>query len=270
MFKCLIGYVKVSRPPLLLMGFLGPVACLRWIDKTFIEGLLLIATIFFGNWAWNLFNEYHDVEVDRTNKPWKVLPSGKINIKNVFIMFLILLCSSFIANSILMLITSNIFYLVGFLAHFTSFVYNGWRRDLIGNMCEAATIGLAPLMVMFTENLFFPFSLASLFFGIALITQHQDLKAEKTKNIVTAPQQLGRKGTGVTSLFSLLIAITVLAWHSFTFYFFFMSGLSNIFCSIIILFNNKHEAHIIEWFSRKFGRMFILLGFISMFLQLKP
>lgn len=114
------------------------------------------------------------------------------------------MCRNFLACSSFNLTSKSIwffglFYSVGFLAHVTAFIYNGWRRDVLGNVCEVVTIGLAPFMVMYPQHLLFPLTLAILFFGIALNTQYQDLKAERTLKVLTAPQQLGRSGTAAFS-----------------------------------------------------------------------
>jgi len=267
----LIGYLKVSRLPLLLIGLLGPLACLNWIGALWTEpfkSFLLILTIFSANWAWNLYNELHDQEVDAINKPWKAFPSRQVDECNVIVMFLVLLLASLILN-VLLIGFFGVFYSVAFLAHVTAFIYNGWRKDLLGNICEVTTIGLAVFIVMYPQNMLFPLALAIFWFGNALICQYQDLEAEKVAKVLTAPQQLGCFGTALVSLASLFLACGLLC------HIYLMSGyypilvfvvtcVANMVCSVSILCFTEHADWVIENMARRLGRLLLIIGFLSM------
>lgn len=263
----------MSRPPLLLMGLLGPLACLKWVGALHAESfksLLLTLTIFCANWAWNLYNELHDKKVDAINKPSKPFPSGQVDKHIVSVLFSALLLTSFILN-VFLIWFFGAFYLVGFLAHVTAFIYNGWRRDFIGNVCEVVTIGLAPFMVMFPKNLWFSPALALLFLGNALNTQFQDLKGERIVGVLTAPQQLGRFRTAIvssTSLFtaSLLFYQMYVATSYFPMLVFVGSCTAHIIGAITMLISVKSADWIIENFSRRLGRLLLIIGFLTMLL----
>jgi len=247
------------------MGLLGPLACLKWVNgfsDPLKAGLMLIA-IFTGNLAWNWINELEDEDVDRVNKPWKPVPSGQINTLGLSVASICLLLISMVSIMLLSYHYGIFYLLIGGLAHVTACIYNVKRRDLFGNICEVVTIALAPLMVMYPYNLQFPLQLGLLFFGIALITQLQDVEAEKVKGILTAPQQLGKSRThliaSVSLWFSTLIGVYRFEWFILPFV---ISALSNSVA--VLLVDEKIDS--IEWFSRRLGRAFILIGFICMLL----
>ena len=259
-FSKALAYVKVSRPPLLLMGLFGPLACLKWVDgfsDPLKAGLMLLA-IFTGNLAWNWINELEDEDVDRVNKPWKPVPSGQINTLGLSVASVSMLLISLVSIMILTYNYGTFYFLIGSLAHITACIYNVKRRDLFGNICEVVTIALAPLMVMYPYNLHFPLQLGLLFFGIALITQLQDVEAERVKGVLTAPQQLGEGRTRLIAYISLLLSSSFVSFSGWFMFPFWLSALSNL---TAVCFINRTE-----WFSRRLGRAFILVGFICMLL----
>jgi len=74
----LMGYIKVMRPPLTVLGLLASLALVLWSGKPLLyEGLLIILAISLGNTGYTMMNEVVDVDVDAKNKPWKPLPSGQ-------------------------------------------------------------------------------------------------------------------------------------------------------------------------------------------------
>jgi len=191
----LMGYIKVMRPPLTILGLLASLALVLWSGKPLLyEGLLIILAISLGNAGYTTMNEVVDVDVDAKNKPWKPLPSGQADFEKVLVISSVLIATSF-CTIIILTICYGLFYLIGLLGLAFSHVYNVLRKDLLGNICMSGVYGIAALMSLYPKYPLFSVAFAMLTFAFNLAVQYQDLEAERTAGVVTAPQQLGRIGT---------------------------------------------------------------------------
>jgi len=53
-----IGYLKVLRPPLMILGLIAPLSLYLWSHKTIdFRGILVITAIFTGNLGYTLLND---------------------------------------------------------------------------------------------------------------------------------------------------------------------------------------------------------------------
>ena len=257
-------YIILLRPPLLILGFLASVALLKWSNNLYDipKSILIILAIGFGNAAFTTLNELKDVEVDRINKPWKPLPSGKVSKKSAQITIYASLILSVIC--LILLSVYNLFYLIiGILGLIGGYVYNAVRKDLIGNLFMGLTYGSAAAMSLYPKYL--PFSIAFGAFTIAfnLLVQHQDLIAEKTAGVVTAPQQLGRDVTRYVS--ATLSLISYLIYY----YLWYVTGYAPLLLlqltAILPIFSAMYpESVVIETINRRITRLFLILGFLWM------
>jgi len=262
----LMGYIKVTRPPLTVLGGIASLALVLWAGKSLMwEGLLIILAIFFGNMGWTMMNECMDVDIDAKNKPYKPLPSGQADWEKVFMTSMFLIGFSF-ASLIVLSAFFGWFYLVGILGLVFSYVYNVLRKDLLGNVCMSGAYGIAALISLYPHYPVFPLAFALLTFAFNLAVQYQDLEAEKTVGVVTAPQQLGRVGTsllgvalscGSVYLFSRLMFETgFLPLIAFI-----ISALLSL-ASAISVFLVSPGSRTQEILNRYLGRIFLLIGFI--------
>jgi len=262
----LMGYIKVTRPPLTILGFLASLALVLWSGKPLLyEGLLIILAISLGNAGYTMMNEVVDVDVDAKNKPWKPLPSGQADFEKVLAMSSILIASSF-CTVIILTICYGLFYLIGILGLAFSHVYDVLRKDLLGNVCMSGAYGIAALISLYPKYLLFPIAFCLLTFAFNLAVQYQDLEAERTAGVVTAPQQLGRIGT-------CLLGVALSAWSGALFcqlgietdylplIAFIISAILSMLSAFSILFVSP-ESKVQEILNRYLVRIFLLIGFI--------
>lgn len=254
-----------------ILGLVASIGLLNWSGQLWtFKALLIVATVFFGNLSWTLANEYYDIDVDRVNKPWKPLPSGDVSKHRVYLLSYISIWISLFANTALA-IFFDWMYLLGFLGHLTSGVYNMFRKDLFGNVCMATTYGTGAFLSLYPHQLLFclPFALFTLAHN--LNNQYQDFKAEQTAGVVTVPQQLGKLKTYYFAEFLLLTALVLLVRMfnetSYNPLLLFMAVTITTMISTSSMLTEQKKAHwIIENVARRLGRFLLLVGFLTMLL----
>jgi len=256
----MIGTIKVTRPPLLILGAIAPIALLLWVGKSWVyEGFLILITIFLGNAGWTLLNEYFDAEVDAINKPHKPIPSGSVEAIDVLVGGTLCIIVSLIAN--ILVLRYNVIYSVGFLGHFCSYVYNVVRKDFLGNGCLGAVYGIASLMCLWPKHLFFSLAFATFTLSFNILQQWQDEYAELSKGIVTASKQLGKFKLPVVWILSLIsLILYYLVYLPIMPKFLFMLGSVSVFCGGFAIIRN--DKYLIEILCRRLSRLFLLFAFI--------
>jgi len=264
----LVGYIKVTRPPLTILGGLAPLALVLWSGKPLVwEGLLIILAVFFGNMGYTMLNEVMDAETDAKNKPWKPIPSGQVDMEKVLVASVFLAGCS-LASLIVLGLYFNWFYSVGAWGLLLSHVYNVLRKDVLGNICMSGAYGIAALISLYPKYLEFSLAFALLTFAFNLAVQYQDLEAEKTSGVVTAPQQLGVAGTVFLGALTSVISFMLFArLYEETLYFplvFFKAASFITLISAGSICVTKPESTVHELLNRYLGRIFLLIGFIDM------
>ena len=263
-----MGYIKVVRPPLTILGGIAPLALVLWAGKPLVwEGLLIVLAVFFGNMGWTMMNECMDIDVDAKNKPYKPLPSGQADWEKVFMASLFLIGLSF-ATLIVLSVLFGWFYMVGVLGPVFSYVYNVLRKDLLGNICMAGAYGIAALISLYPRYLIFSLAFALLTLAFNLAVQYQDLEAEKASGVITAPQQLGRVKTSLLGcLFSSLSLGIFLALLGETGYL----PLASFIITAVLAMASSVSINYVgagsmaqEILNRYLGRIFLFAGFIWM------
>jgi len=254
----LVGYIKVTRPPLTILGGLAPLALVLWSGKPLVwEGLLIVLAVFFGNMGYTMMNECMDIDVDAKNKPYKPLPSGQADWEKVFMTSILLITLSIVYDCV---------YLVGCLGLALSYVYNVLRKDLLGNVCMAGAYGIAALISLYPRHLLFPLAFALLTLAFNGVVAWQDMKAERLAGITTLPIQLGGRTFPVVIILSAcsVILFSVLPLPFLTKYTFMTSGALVILGALGILFSNLAFPEI---FCRISGRVLLMISFILLMLN---
>lgn len=265
----LLGYLRVLRLPLAILGLVASVGLLNWSGQLWtLKAPFIVATVFLANLGWTLANEYMDMETDKINKSWKPLPSGQVNENIVQIMGSLFIFFSWISNVILGFFFNPI-YLVGLLAHIPAFIYNCVRKDLFGNVCMAVTYGVAAFLSLYPHNLLFCLPFALFTMAHNLNNQYQDLKAEETVRVVTVPQQLGSQETYWLSQSLLTISFLLfLRIYQDTEYIplliFLAVTVTTVISTVSMLIEQKKAYYIIENVARRLGRLLLLIGFLTM------
>jgi len=267
----LMGYIKVMRPPLTILGAVASFALVLWAGKPLLyEGLLIILAIFFGNMGYTMMNEVVDADVDAKNKPWKPIPSGQADLEKVLIVSSFLIAASF-CTVIILTICYGLFYLVGLLGLVFSHIYDVLRKDLLGNVCMSGAYGIAALMSLYPKYPLFSVAFALFTFAFNLAVQYQDLEAERTVGVVTAPQQLGKIGTcllGVVLSYcsgTLFCLLGMKTGYSPLIAFAVSASLSMLSASSILYVSP--ESKVQEILNRYLARIFLLIGFVWMIIS---
>ncbi len=97
-------------------------------------GLLFLSAMMIGCYG-NIINDIYDVEIDRINKPWRPLPSGRISIRTAWLLAILMaglgISLSFLINIYCMVIAVS--------AVFLLYAYSRWikRRGFTGNLLIA-------------------------------------------------------------------------------------------------------------------------------------
>ena len=201
----MLGYIKVMRPPLALMGFLAPLCIgLHYsVDDKIL--FLLFLSIGFGNLSFLILNEVRDYPQDKVIKPWKPIPMGEVNpvkaldLAGVFL--LISLCS------LLILILSDWRYVIGLLGYTTAVIYNVLKiREIFGNICLGLTYFISAFMSTGLSDLLFPLAFMILTIAHNFGVQLQDLPGDKVAGVKTAPIVIGEQQTTALSMVLSIIA----------------------------------------------------------------
>jgi geranylgeranylglycerol-phosphate geranylgeranyltransferase len=266
------AYLKLIRPPLTVLGFLASSALLRWSGRLCsLDGLLVILSIGLANVGWTVANEIVDVEVDRVNKPWKPLPSGRAGMREAILIAKTSIAASLFALIALILATGNPVYLLGLAGHLSSCCYNVLDRGLLGNACMGFTYGLAALLSLYPEHLLFAPVFALITISFNLLVQYQDLKAEKTMGRRVAPEQLGEVGTFATatilSIICLILLYVMYVDEGYRPLLLFMVVSLLIVASaisIILPIPEHTKSVVIESCERRLSRFLMIIGFLYM------
>ena len=212
-YKKVFAYIKISRPINLLITFLVIiVACIISIDgdysvfKIILAGLTGALTASAGN----VINDYFDINIDKINRPNRVLPIGELTLNEAlgFYIFLslvslflsifispIALLEVFFASALLYLYSYKIKkipllgnFVVAFLTGF-AFVYGG----MAVNNVEAAAI---PALFAFLIN-----------FIREIIKDMEDIEGDKQQGINSYPVIYGFKKAKTVIVFITIVLI---------------------------------------------------------------
>lgn len=213
------NYIMLSRPVNVVIAFItiiiaagisGPLIPI----KNVILAALSASFITIGA---NVINDYFDIEIDRVNKPKRLLASGKISKHNALLFF----CASYLVAWIIALFINIEMFAISFISGIVLFFYSyKYKRVVLwGNFIVSFISGLAfiygGLAVNRANEAIFPAAFAFFFhFGREIIKDIQDIEGDKPHGVVTYPIKYGvRKSLILTNLiFTFLIIFTLLPY----------------------------------------------------------
>lgn len=197
MFQKLFNYILLTRPinslitflSIIIAGLLTEKGNIQWLDIFFasVSGALTCA-------SGNIINDIYDIEIDRINKPNRVLPLGKISIKEAWLIYFITNITALILSSFINLYAPSIVLLSIFTLFFYS--YKLKRVMLFGNITVAFLTGLAfiygGIAVNSISNSIIPAVFAFLINLIReIVKDMEDIEGDFTYNITTFPKKFG-------------------------------------------------------------------------------
>lgn len=166
----------------------------------------------------NVINDYFDYKIDKINKPYRPIPSGRISRKNALIysilLFLIgVVFASIVSLPFLIIAIFNIFVAV-------AYPYKLKKVPLVGNMAISylaiSTYLAAGLIIgSFSSLLASPLLILALicFFGVLsreIFKSIEDMKGDKKLKLKTLPIVIGEKNSTLLARIFLLVGILLL------------------------------------------------------------
>lgn len=153
-------------------------------------------TLFFISGSANISNDFFDSEVDRINMPSRPLPSGRVSIRELFILFSIFSAAGMFCAALLGPLVLG----VVFICWFAALLYNmklkesGFAGNLIVAFCIAMTIILGGLAVGSVNGVILTFAALAFFFdlGLEIAADAMDVKGDALRSSKSVANIKGR------------------------------------------------------------------------------
>ena len=196
-----IAVIKISRPINFLITFFSIVVAGIICSTNEINWSNILLAGFTGSIvgsAGNIINDIFDFEIDKINRPERILPSGKLSIKSAWLLYFLLIIVSIILS---FLINAAAFGIVIFTNLFIFFYsYQIKKLLLFGNFVVSFFTGLAFIfggvaVGNWKEGLI-PAAFAFLTnFIREIVKDIEDIKGDQKEGIITFPQKYGLSST---------------------------------------------------------------------------
>lgn len=232
----LLSIIKISRPVNVLITFaVVYIAMLISAENGITAGLVLLAGLSAAlvTAAGNIINDIFDIEIDKINRPDRVLPSGKLKLFTAKLLYLVFTGIAIILSGMI----SFIALVVVLITTSLLFIYS-WKLKgvpLLGNFVIAVCAGLAFLFGGLAVDNWKAAIIPALFaflinFIREILKDIEDFKGDYERNVNTFITVYGiQKGK---NLISILVLVLILV----TFYPF-LNGLYKIEYFLLVLFS---------------------------------
>jgi len=212
-YKKIITYLRISRPVNALITFLViSVACIISIygDYSVLKIILAGLSGALTASAGNVINDYFDIEIDKVNRPHRVLPKGELTLKEalnfyIFLTGIALLFSVFIS----LLALLEVFFAAALLFLYS---YRIKKISLLGNFVVAFLTGFAfiygGIAVNNVEAAMIPALFAFLInFIREIVKDMEDIEGDKQQGINSYPAVHGFKKAKTLIVFITIVLI---------------------------------------------------------------
>ena len=211
--KKVFAYIKISRPINLLITFLVIiVACIISINgsysilKIILAGLTGALTASAGN----VINDYFDINIDKINRPDRVLPKGDLTMKEALVVYIFLsLISLFLSIFISLIALLEVFFASALLFLYS---YKIKKIPLLGNFVVAFLTGFAFIYGGIAVNNVDASIIPALFallinFIREIVKDMEDIEGDKQQGINSYPALHGFKKTKTIIVFITIVLI---------------------------------------------------------------
>jgi geranylgeranylglycerol-phosphate geranylgeranyltransferase len=212
-------FIIITRPVNFAISFLSLIVAGLICNNNQLNLNIIFAAVsaaFVGS-AGNIINDYFDIEIDKINRPNRILPSNKLSLNEAQTEFVVLniaavILSFFINNYALIIVIFSITVIFAYSAYFK-------KIPLLGNIVVSFFTGLAfiyggaavenisaaviPAVFAFTTNLI-----------RELIKDIEDIKGDSANNVFTFPSKFGIQKTKylILSLTIMLMILTTIPY----------------------------------------------------------
>ncbi len=216
----IIGIIKIIRPLNVLLTFLviiiASLIALQSVafENEFYSFKIIIAGIsgaFIAS-SGNLINDIFDLEIDKINKPNRVLPKGILSKHEAFLLYLFFNLAAIIASTFLNHISIIIVIISILLLFFYS--YKLKKIPLVGNFVIASLTALAFIfggsIINNIDSIIIPALFAFLInFIREIVKDIEDVLGDEKENVYTFPLKYGFKKTKMIILILSVILIFI-------------------------------------------------------------
>jgi geranylgeranylglycerol-phosphate geranylgeranyltransferase len=267
-------YFEIIRPINCLMFFLtGLFSCYITIKNigVFLDNRALLGSfsLFLICAGGHAINDYFDVKIDKINKPMRVLPSGRLEPKNVMIFSMILLLISIVISSIINLNTL----LLSLIMCILTILYGKYSKmsKIFGNVIISLIVSLILVYAIFITGKMFPIVwIIPVAFFISMsreITKDiEDVKGDKSISKSSLPLKFGIRGSSIFAFLFLLLAL-IFAYIPYFFsvfnYRYFLVLLVNLIISIYTSKKFLRQPQKNVKMYQKFIKLWMILGLIA-------
>ena len=206
-----------------MFKIIRPINCVITFITILIAGLIcgigafsytnIILAAFSGSFvaaAGNIINDYFDIEIDRINRPDRVLPSGELSIRFSINLYLIISASALYLSSLINLESIVIVIISSVLVLLYS--YKLKNTPLVGNFIVAFLTGLAFIYGSIAVDNFLCGIIPALFallinFMREIVKDIEDMKGDKAAEILTYPIKYGVDASITIVIFTAILLI---------------------------------------------------------------
>ncbi len=249
------------------------------IDLNFtIPVILAILVVFFTTSGGNVINDYFDYNIDLVNRPDRVLPSGRMTLKEGKNYAYFLFAGSLITEIISYLITRNLIPLIiviGTIIILFLYAKIFKTKPLIGNFIVSFTTGLTFVFGGYTINnphiitvsYFLGFFACAMTMAREITKDIEDVEGDKKEGANTFPIKYGKKPSAILAFILIIItcALCPILYlnHIFSIYYLIIIMIAVIlflYSAILLLKNQTPEnCHKVA----KYLKIGMLIAFVS-------
>ncbi|MBN1299602.1 MAG: geranylgeranylglycerol-phosphate geranylgeranyltransferase [Melioribacteraceae bacterium] len=269
--------IKILRPVnIIIIFFTSLVASIICINGDYETLKILLAALSASSAgaAGYVINDYFDIEIDKINRPKRIIASGRVNLQSAIYLYILLVVFSLILSVLINLYALIIALASTLIIFFYS--YHLQKITLVGNITVSFFTGMVFIYGGLAVNNWTGGVIPAVFafftnFAREIIKDAEDLKGDKANKIITFPGKFGLDKT--ISLVNIIIATTVLLTtlpfilkiYGIEYFIFVMPFVNGLFVYIIRLLNDRHSHNI---FSRASSllKVNMVLGLIAIYL----
>lgn len=269
-------FIIITRPVNFAISFLSLIVAGLICNNNQLNLNIIFAAVsaaFVGS-AGNIINDYFDIEIDKINRPNRILPSNKLSLNEVQIEFVVLniaavILSFFINNYALLIVIFSITVIFAYSAYFK-------KIPLLGNILVSFFTGLAFIYGgAAVENISAAIIPAVFAFNTNLIRELikdiEDIKGDAANNVFTYPSKHGINKTKylILSLTIMLMILTTIPYileiYKIEFFLIAMSFINPLFLLMLKrLFENDELSNMKS--SSRIVKVNMIIGLIAIYL----
>lgn len=276
MFKHIRYFYVMSRPVNVFIAVMTILIAAMVTGNFQFNSKLLYAmlTAAFITCGANIINDLFDVEIDRINKPKRILPAGLIGKNQAWWYFNL---AYIIALSLALLSSWSMFFIAVLIA-LLLYLYSAYlkRTVLWGNLAVSFSTAMAFIYGALAVEDWLAGIIPALFafffhFGREIIKDMQDLEGDLANKAITFPGKYGKKKSIflINLIFILLIFLTIIPYilhiYNIQYLWVVLIGVDTVLLGTAVILWFKHEATMLGRLSHLL-KLDMIIGLLAIYL----